>query len=190
MASQAVLQEIEKLNIKEKKVLSYLKKCLKKLSFKSSADLWNLSCLAGWLYVYGYDDLALQVCQIIDELEFKGNFDLWTPIEALLLLETRIYREQGQGDRVELVTAKILDPMRPHEEAFKRRLSFDWLSDKSIARYLKDNDTKTANQIRFSDLDKLMFIRELGNGKTDIDGKAVDIAKAEERIVDYKQILK
>jgi hypothetical protein len=79
--------------------------------------------------------------------------------------------------------------MIPHEEAFKRRLSFNWLSDKSIERYLKDNDLKTANEIRFADLGDLFFIRELGKRKTDIDGKKVDIARAESQIVEYKQIL-
>jgi hypothetical protein len=80
--------------------------------------------------------------------------------------------------------------MIPHEEAFKRRLSFNWLSDKAIERYLKENDFRTANGIRFADLGDLFFIRELGKGKTDIEGKKVDISKAEKRIVEYIQILR
>lgn len=190
MDSQLVLQELTNLNFKEKKVLSPLKKCIKKLSFRSSADLSNLDELARWLYVYGYEKHALKAAQIIDELEFKGDFNIWTPVEKILLLQTRIYREQGKDSKVRKNLNKILEPMIPHEEAFKRRLSFNWLSDKAIERYLKENDFRTANGIRFADLGDLFFIRELGKGKTDIEGKKVDISKAEKRIVEYIQILR
>lgn len=190
MDTQSTLQQLESINFKEKKILSALKKCIKKLSFKSSADLWNLKTLAMWLYIYGYEKHALKATQIIDELEFKGDFNIWTPVEKILLLQTRIYREQGRDIKVRKNIDKILEPMIPHEEAFKRRLSFNWLNDKGIERYLKDGNIKTANGMRFADLGDLFFIRELGEGKTDIDGKKVDITKAEERIVEYKSILK
>ncbi|MBK9924783.1 MAG: hypothetical protein IPP66_05765 [Anaerolineales bacterium] len=190
MDPQSTLQQLGSINFKEKKILPALKKCIKKLSFKSSADLSNLLDLAMWLYVYGYDNHALKATQIIDELEFKGDFNIWTPVEKILLLQARIYREQGKKSKVQKSIDKVLGPMIPHEEAFKRRLSFNWLNDKGIERYLKENNVKTANEMRFADLGDLFFIRELGEGKTDIDGKKVDIAKAEERIMEYKSILK
>lgn len=190
MDAQTTLQALAQRNFTEKKILAYLKKCRKKLSFNAPSDLWNLSALARWLYVYGYDALALRACKIIDKVVFAEDFDIWTPIETLLLLELRLYREQKKAERVKQVKAKILAPMRPHPDAFKRRLSFNWLNDKSIARYLANNDLKTANQIRFADLSDLLFIRELGQGKKDIDGKSVAVAKAEQRIVEYKEILR
>lgn len=143
-----------------------------------------------WLYVYGYEKHALRATQIIDELEFKGNFNIWTPVEKILLLQARIYREQGKNSEARKNINKVLQPMLPHEEAFKRRLSFNWLNDKGVERYLKDGDVKTANEMRFADLGDLFFIHELGEGQTDIDGKKVDIAKAEERIAAYIQILR
>jgi uncharacterized cupin superfamily protein len=64
------------------------------------------------------------------------------------------------------------------------------LNDKGIERYLKINDIKADNQMRFADLGDLFFIRELGESKTDIDGKKVDIAKAEQRVMEYIQLLR
>ena len=186
---QAALEELEQIHFKEKKVLSCLKRCRKKLSFKSSIDLWNLASLAKWLYIYGYDDHALHVCHIIDDVEFTGDFQIWTPVEDLLLLETRLYRERKNKKQAKKLAARILTPMAPHLEAFHRRLSFDWLNDESIARCLKNHDLRAANEWRFSDLGSLFFIRELGEGQLDIHGQRVDSAQAEERIIAYKRIL-
>jgi len=190
MDSKTVLQKLEQRNFKEKKILSPLKKCLKKLSFKSSADLWNLKSLAFWLYVYDYNQHALKVCKVVHDLEFKGDFNIWTPVEKIILLEIRIHREHGKTAAVKKNLKKLLTPMQPHQEAFKRRLSFDWLSDVALARYLQADDLKNANEIRFSDLGDLFFIRELGKGQTDLDGKKVDTARAEKRIQEYIRILK
>jgi len=190
MIIKSVLAEIEKNRPQEKKVNSALKKCLKKLSFKSSADLNNLKTLGYWLYVYDYNDLALSACSIIDEVEFLGDFNIWSPIENILLLKLRMLREKGDPSLSKVLQEKILRPNIPHEEALRRRLSFKWLKDATIERYLKAGNLKVANEIRFADLSSLFLIRELGEGKKDIDDVLVDTTAAEKRILEYKQILK
>lgn len=186
---QIILTAIQNAGYKQKQINSSLKKCLKKLSFRSSADLENLANLAHWLYVFGYNDDALRATGIVDDIKFAGNFDLWSPIETLLLLQARILRLQNEKARAKLAKQKVTDAMVGHEEALQRRLSFDWLNDDSIARYVKEGNQREANVGRFADLSSLIFIRELGEGKTDLEGKPADVAGAETRIAEYLEIL-
>lgn len=118
-----------------------------------------------------------------------GDFQVWTPIESLLLLEMRLYRERDDLAMAQTTGDKVGGPMQPHVEAFKRRLSFNWLNDDRIARCLRDNDLHTPNTWRFSDLSNLFFIRELVDGQRDLDGQRVDITKAEDRIIEYGRTL-
>ena len=181
-----VLQEIDSQNLPQKKITSPLKRCLKKFSFKAVNDLSNLFELAEWLYIYDYTDFALRVCQLVNEQIFKNNFNIWSPIEQLLILETRILRESGQVDLSRHILNKVLAVMNPHEDAIKRRLSFDWLNDDEITHF----DPKRANVWRLVDLSSLFFIRELGEGESDNNSIPVDINKAEHRIAEYKAELK
>ncbi|SMC69900.1 hypothetical protein SAMN06296952_2303 [Oscillospiraceae bacterium] len=51
--------------IDRKKVQSLCKKILKKCSFRSTGDLSNVTELASWLYIYGYLDEAIAVCDLL-----------------------------------------------------------------------------------------------------------------------------
>lgn len=182
----AVLQEIDSQNLPQKKITLPLNRCLKKLSFKAANDLSSLFELAEWLYIYDYTDFALRVCQLVNDQTFKNNFNIWSPIEQLLILESRILRESGQIELSRHILNKVLEVMAPHEDATKRRLSFNWLNDDKISHF----DPKHANVWRFIDLSSLFFIRELGEGQLDIDNISIDINKAERRIAEYKAELK
>lgn len=186
---QKILSALQQKAYTEKQINAYLKKCLKKLSFGSATDLANLSGLARWLYIFGYEEDALRVTGIINGVEFTGNFNLWSRIEVLLLLQVRILRKRGELVSAKAARKKVLDAMVDHEEALRRRLSFNWLNDASIARYANQGNEREANVGRFADLSNLIFISELGEGKTDLDGKPADVAGAEKRIAEYLAIL-
>ena len=185
----ATLKKLAKQPFKEKRIASALKKCVKKLSAKSSADLSQLKALVYALYVHDYENEALAAAQMIDGEEFRGDFQIWTPIEKILLLQVWIYHNSGKAAEATALLQKITEPMRDHEEALRRRLSFEWLSDAVIARYEKAGDLKTANNSRFSDLDDLLFIWALGKGRKDLGEKTPDIAGAEKRFREYVKIL-
>lgn len=54
------LHRLSRQSFKEKRITSALRKCIKKLSAKSSADLSQLKALAYALYVHGYEGEALR----------------------------------------------------------------------------------------------------------------------------------
>jgi len=186
----AALRKLAARQFKEKRISSALKKCVKKLSAKSSADLAQLKTLVYALYVQGYEDEALAAAQVIAGEGFRGDFQIWTPIEKILLLQLWIYRHAGKDKEAGAILRKIEEPMTGHEEALRRRLSFAWLSDAVIARYEKAGDMKTANNSRFSDLGELLFIWALGNGRKDLDENTPDIAGAEDRFREYVKVLR
>ena len=68
----------------KKKVQSLCKKILKKCSFNSQSDLYNIVDLAYWLYIYGETDDSIQVCDLLKDLEFTGNYNLWSAAEDTL----------------------------------------------------------------------------------------------------------
>lgn len=190
MDAQTTLLALHALNFKEKRILSPLRKCVKKLSVKSSHDLAHLNTLGMWLYIDGYVDQASTVCTLAETIPFTGDFVLWTPVENLLVLGARIHREQGRPAAAAACLAKIAQPMAAHPEALARRLSFAWLSDVSIDRCVQAGDLKAANVWRFSDLSSLFLMREIGEGQRDIDGRPVDTVRAEARAVEYLALLR
>ena len=63
-----------RLTVNKKKVQSYCNKILKKCSFKSANDLGNISSLATWLYIYGFYDEMLEVCDLLKDMTFAGDY--------------------------------------------------------------------------------------------------------------------
>ena len=68
-----LLQEILD-TVDKKQVKTTCKRVMKKLSFKSVRDIENVADLALWLYIYDYYDYALQVCDLIKDVPFTGNY--------------------------------------------------------------------------------------------------------------------
>lgn len=91
-------------DIDKKKVQSYCKKILKKCNLKSKGDLDNIIILATWLYIYGYKDDAVCVCDTLSDIVFNGNYDIWDRADYAFCLRARILREKGiEQERNELL---------------------------------------------------------------------------------------
>lgn len=69
-----------------KRIESLSKKVLKKMSFKSSKDLYNLKDLCYWLYIYGYTTELKNLYPVIFSLSFVSNWEIWVPVESILAL--------------------------------------------------------------------------------------------------------
>lgn len=95
--------------VDKKKVQSLCKKVLKKCSFNSGADIQNLCHLAYWLFVYGYVDEALSVCEITHDVEFpgKGIWAVWDFIMCMWGLEVHIYKNQNDIEKANAIVQKM-----------------------------------------------------------------------------------
>lgn len=98
----------------KKKVQSYCKKVIKKCSFKSAKDMKNLSGLVIWLYVYNYYDEIISVCELIENVEFTGNYTLWDEFDTIYCFKARVLRESGEIQAAQEVIEYVNQYRNPH----------------------------------------------------------------------------
>lgn len=109
---QEIIEKIAN-TIDKKKVQSLCKKILKKCNLKAQGDLSNVVNLAVWLYIYGYLEEAVEICDIIGDLEFTGNYTLWDYTDIVLCLKARIMREQENYDGRDMILQKVNEHRHP-----------------------------------------------------------------------------
>jgi hypothetical protein len=147
--------------IDKKKVKSLCSKILKKCSFKSSRDLQNISALATWLYVYEYYDEMLEVCDLLKDMEFTGNYDIWFNPDMVMCLKSRVYRERGLEEESQRLIDKINE--HRHPELYVNLVdSYLKTYDINIAEELKNRPRSLADGWRFCKLQSAIRYREAG----------------------------
>ena len=100
-------------SVQKKKVQSFAKKILKKCSFRSKADLDNVIILAAWLYIYGYCEEAMEVCDLLSGIAFTGNYDIWDRADFAACLKARILREMGIEEGREELLRRVREHRHP-----------------------------------------------------------------------------
>ncbi len=87
--------------------------------------------MAYWLFVYGYVDEALSVCEITHNVEFpgKGVWNVWDFIMYMWGLEVHIYQIQNDIEKANAIVKKMddlwmfpptLQPENPEHEIARR----------------------------------------------------------------------
>ena len=109
---QEVITGIQQ-KVEKKAVQSLCKKVLKKCSFNSQSDLNNLEDIAYWLYVFEYYDEAIQVCDLFNEMQFTGNYSLWSAADGAFCLKSRILRERGELEESKKLVERINEHRHP-----------------------------------------------------------------------------
>lgn len=153
---QNIIETVDK-----KGVQSNCKRILKKCSFKSNNDLGNISELATWLYVYGYNKEAIEVCDIVKDVVFTGNYTLWSNIDESLCLKARILREQG-NIKESLDIIQYVNQYR-HPELYVNLV--EWFTktlDKNIESNLQYRSKARARQWRLLKLQTAIQYKEAG----------------------------
>lgn len=178
---QEIIQPIMD-KVTKKAVQSNCKKILKKCSFKSSKDIGNITELVIWLYVYDYYDEAIKVCDMIEDIEFTGNYTLWDNIDHALCVKARILRERGKTAESAAIIKYINQYRAPH---LYKNIK-DWFLhtlDKNIENSIRDNCKSGAKGWRLIKLENAIAYREAGKFP-------VSDRKLEKIISDMKDILK
>lgn len=148
--------------VEKKKVKSLCNKILKRCSFKSENDLRNISSLATWLYIYGFYDEMIEVCDLVKDVEFSGNYNLWFIPDMTMCLKSRVLRERGMHKESHILMDKV-NKYR-HPELYKNLVdSYERKMDLNIAEELKNRPKSLAEVWRFSKLQFAVRFREAGN---------------------------
>ncbi len=147
--------------VDKKGVQSDCKKILKKCSFKSANDVGFITELAVWLYVYGYYDEAIKVCDIARDIEFDGNYTLWQNFDSLYCIKARILRERGNKKEADEIIDFVNKYRKP--ELYKNVADHTLpLYDKNIQSNLERNSKAGAKSWRLVKLEILIAYKEAG----------------------------
>ena len=198
----SIFEDIMK-NCTEKKVVNRCKKLIKKSALTNMETATTLSELAYWLYIYGHEDEALQVCEFshIKEPEpNKINYNVWSFILYVWGLEVYIYRKRGEEEKaaeriaaMERVWATPSGVWNTSEIAAAQnrlihsRLSFDdAIYREKIEDAIAENDKSGANDLRFIALYNL-----IGDGATGLCPQLEERKDEVEKVItEYMQALR
>lgn len=157
MTNQELFESIQASRT-EKKIVSFCKKLIKKCTFSSGADAQNLCELAYWLYIYGYTDDVLLICEITHDIEFpgKGGFNVWDFILFIWGLEAHILKERAQiekaNDRIKKMDELWALSAKSAEQEAMRRNSIT-ISDCAYEEKIADaTSASSADRWRFLSL--------------------------------------
>ena len=148
--------------INKKGVQSNCKKILKKCNMKSVKDVGLVTELAIWLYIYGYNQEAISVCDLFKNEQFNGNYTLWSSIDSTYCLKARILREQGCLDEYKSIIEFVNQYRNP--ELYENLV--DWFMvtiDNNIQSHLKDHSQSGVKRWRLIKFEKAISYKEAGN---------------------------
>ena len=100
-----------------------VKQIKKKYSFKSFNTMESIRQLCSLLYIVDQEELALQVANLIDKLEYKGDMTIWMNVYGVLAVESLIYAKRGENEKVKICRKTIEDVYLYYGDEAEQRLS-------------------------------------------------------------------
>jgi hypothetical protein len=141
-------------------------------NFKSTVvdSLERTKNLAYQLYVQDRPDLCLQVCQLLNDLIFTNNYNIWTWVELTLALEWKLRIQAGELLQAQQCAAilrstyELGDPVAQAQGAknLAWRVNGGLLYDAQIAQAAQWGDTTAETSYRHLQLGALLCIQALG----------------------------
>jgi hypothetical protein len=141
-------------------------------NFKPTASdpLERAKNLAYLLYVHEQPALCLQVCQLLNDITFKSNYNLWTWVELTLALEWKLRVDAGQLPQAQACANAIRDTYQTGSETerlqktttLERLLTGSLLYDTEIAKAQQSGDKTGEKNWRLIQLGAILFIEALG----------------------------
>lgn len=86
-----------------------------KFSIKSANDTNDLYTLAAYLFVFEEYDLCYDVCSIYDNVDFGGDYTLWSYVKSLLCMQIEILNMKGEKEKTNAIFQKLKSHELPEE---------------------------------------------------------------------------
>jgi hypothetical protein len=163
----------------QKKIKSNCKLILKKFSPKSASDLGRFAELVTLLYLHeAYED-AIQVCNLLNDIGFHGNYTAWDNVENIRLVKARILRKRGEEDGV----IEVLNTIMPFEnkDIWTQQIQCLETYDTNIDEAKKRNSKKDVISWQLIKLEMLIRFTELPGFPVDkarLDNEIEELSKA------------
>ena len=169
-----------------------IKQIKKKYSFKSKDTMQSIHELCSLLYIVDQEELALQVANLIDKLEYKGDMRIWMNVSGVLTVESLIYAKRGENEKVKICRKTIEDVylyygdedrQRINMKVFKRVMNGEGFYLEEIKRVQDSGDLKLEIFWRFLQFEELLYMRAMGGSE------AYPIEKLDSMIEEEKQFI-
>ena len=169
-----------------------IKQIKKKYSFKSKDTMQSIRELCSLLYIVDQEELALQVANLIDKLEYKGDMRIWMNVNGVLTVESLIYAKRGENEKVKICRKTIEDVylyygdedrQRVNMKVFKRVMNGEGFYLEEIKRAQDSGDLKLEIFWRFLQFEELLYMRAMGGSE------AYPIEKLDSMIEEEKQFI-
>lgn len=151
-----------------------IKQIKKKYSFKSKDTMQSIHELCSLLYIVDQEELALQVANLIDKLEYKGDMRIWMNVSGVLTVESLIYAKRGENEKVKICRKTIEDVylyygdedrQRINMKVFKRVMNGEGFYLEEIKRVQDSGDLKLEIFWRFLQFEELLYMRAMGGSE-------------------------
>lgn len=169
-----------------------IKQIKKKYSFKSKDTMKSIRELCSLLYIVDQEELALQVANLIDKLEYKGDMRIWMNVNGVLTVESLIYAKRDENEKVKICRKTIEDVylyygdedrQRVNMKVFKRVMNGEGFYLEEIKRAQDSGDLKLEIFWRFLQFEELLYMRAMGGSE------AYPIEKLDSMIEEEKQFI-
>ena len=169
-----------------------IKQIKKKYSFKSKDMMQSIRELCSLLYIVDQEELALQVANLIDKLEYKGDMRIWMNVNGVLTVESLIYAKRGENEKVKICRKTIEDVylyygdedrQRVNMKVFKRVMNGEGFYLEEIKRAQDSGDLKLEIFWRFLQFEEFLYMRAMGGSE------AYPIEKLDSMIEEEKQFI-
>lgn len=169
-----------------------IKQIKKKYSFKSKDTMQSIRELCSLLYIVDQEELALQVANLINKLEYKGDMRIWMNVNGVLTVESLIYAKRGENEKVKICRKTIEDVylyygdedrQRVNMKVFKRVMNGEGFYLEEIKRVQDSGDLKLEIFWRFLQFEELLYMRAMGGSE------AYPIEKLDSMIEEEKQFI-
>ena len=169
-----------------------VKQIKKKYSFRSFNTMESIRQLCSLLYIVDQEELALQVANLIDKLEYKGDMTIWMNVYGVLAVESLIYAKRGENEKVKTCRKTIEDVYLYYGDedeqsvsmkVFKRIMNGEGFYLEEIKNKQKSGELKSEIFWRLLQFEVLLFMRAMGGSE------AYPIEKLDPMIEEEKQFI-
>lgn len=169
-----------------------IKQIKKKYSFKSKDTMQSIRELCSLLYIVDQEELALQVANLINKLEYKGDMRIWMNVNGVLTVESLIYAKRGENEKVKICRKTIEDVylyygdedrQRINMKVFKRVMNGEGFYLEEIKRVQNSGDLKLEIFWRFLQFEELLYMWAMGGSEV------YPIEKLDSMIEEEKQFI-
>ena len=169
-----------------------IKQIKKKYSFKSKDTMQSIRELCSLLCIVDQEELALQVANLIDKLEYKGDMRIWMNVNGVLTVESLIYAKRGENEKVKICRKTIEDVylyygdedrQRVNMKVFKRVMNGEGFYLEEIKRVQDSGDLKLEIFWRFLQFEELLYMRAMGGSEAYLIEKLDSMIKEEKQFI-------